>query len=143
MKNNLYLSNESLVMVHNMAKQLRHYYVGKISNDLSLMKSVNDNGVKLFFMSNQKCYSILMWNSKTNSPEIYIDENLSEKNQLVLFAKEFGHLVIDWKWNPYELFDGLNEDCVLNVNLKDEKKTNVKEVLISEFVHSFLNETIY
>ena len=111
-------------------------------NNKELFDLVEENGIELFGIWDDKYDGICIWNEETNKPQIYLNMEQSEERRLFTLAHELGHLFIDYKWMPNKKLENKNNKNVLSIKFRDKDKlsdtTDIRERVVNQFAGTFL-----
>lgn len=134
--------DEPLVqLIDKFASFARKEILGNDSKNNRLFDKVQENGVKLFGMRDDKFDGMCLWNSDNKQPEIYLNVDQSKDRRLFTLAHELGHLFIDYGWAPNKNSIDSTEK-VLSVSFRDKDKAqdteNLNERIANEFAGAFL-----
>lgn len=69
-------------------------------NNKDLFDIVQENGINLFGIYDDKYESICVWNQDINKPEICLNMKSSKEERLFALACELGCLFINYEWLP-------------------------------------------
>ena len=129
-------------VIDKIAKIARESIMGKETDNLALFDKVQDKGIELYVMKNDKYDGVSMWNKKTHKPQIYLDVDQNQNRQLFTLAHELGHLFIDLGWYPNSRLEEEPKETVLSVNYRDKDKErdteDDKERIANQFAGAFL-----
>ncbi len=106
-----------------------------------LFDKVQECGVKLFGIRDDKFDGMCLWNESEKQPEIYLNVDQSKDRQLFTLTHELGHLFLDYGWAPGKnKIDGNKK--ILSVSFRDKDKAkdteSVNERMANEFAGAFL-----
>ncbi|OON85934.1 hypothetical protein BXO88_09925 [Oribacterium sp. C9] len=136
------LSDKHLVqLIDDFASFARKEILGDDLKNNRLFDKVQESGVKLFGMCNDKFDGMCLWNSDNKQPEIYLNVDQPKNRRLFTLAHELGHLFIDYGWAPNK--SSINsKEKVLSVSFRDKDKSqdteNINERIANEFAGAFL-----
>lgn len=138
----LKLEDEELVhLVDEFAAVARRAILGDDPRNGSLFDKVQESGVELYGIRNDRFDGMCLWNENQRQPEIYLNVDQPKDRQLFTLAHELGHLFLDYGWAP-----GKNEikrsGKILSVSFRDKDKSrdteSMNERLANEFAGAFL-----
>lgn len=136
------LDNPELISaIDSYALFARKMILGDYNNKV-LFDMVQEKGIELFGIWDDKYDGICIWNSETNKPRIYLNMEQSEERRLFTLAHELGHLFIDYEWSPNKEIESNQDKKVLSINFRDKDKvsdtTDIKERIVNQFAGTFL-----
>ncbi|GLB47270.1 hypothetical protein WR164_12490 [Philodulcilactobacillus myokoensis] len=113
-----------------------------IPKDFNLSKSLKSNGVDIRYFTDKKYDAFLQWNYKKNCPVISVNATQPLVRRNFSMAHELGHLVIDYKWNPFSGKINVNHKRLLSVKYRGGDYNSVAEkndeTVVNEFAAAFL-----
>lgn len=136
------LEDKELVrLVDEYAFVARKAILGDDPKNGKLFDKVQECGVRLFGIRNDKFDGMCLWNTREKQPEIYLNVDQPKDRQLFALAHELGHLFLDYGWAPgKKKIEG--DEKILSVSFRDKDKSkdteSVSERLANEFAGAFL-----
>jgi len=136
------LEDKELVhLIDEFAAEARKAILGDDSRNENLFDKVQDSGIKLFGIRDDKFDGMCFWNQKTKQPEIYLNVDQPKDRRLFTLAHELGHLFLNYGWAPGKSkIDGNKK--ILSVSFRDKDKAkdteSVNERMANEFAGAFL-----
>lgn len=111
-------------------------------NNKDLFDIVQENGINLFGIYDDKYESICIWNPDINKPEIYLNMKSSKEERLFALACELGCLFINYEWLPNKKIKNTKDKKsknVLSVNFKNKDSLlSVNDEIVRQFASTFL-----
>lgn len=138
----LKLEDKELVhLVDEFAAMARKAILGDDSRNGRLFDKVQESGVELYGIRNDKFDGMCLWNENKRQPEIYLNVDQPKDRQLFTLAHELGHLFLDYGWAPGKSkIKGSGK--ILSVSFRDKDKSrdteSMNERLANEFAGAFL-----
>lgn len=136
------LEDKELVhLVDEFAYVARKAILGDDPKNGRLFDKVQECGVKLFGIRDDKFDGMCLWNESEKQPEIYLNVDQPKDRRLFTLAHELGHLFLDYGWAPGRTkIEG--DGKILSVSFRDKDKSkdteSVNERLANEFAGAFL-----
>lgn len=128
-------------LVDEFASVARKAILGDDPRNGRLFDKVQECGVKLFGIRDDKFDGMCFWNQETKQPEIYLNVDQPKDRRLFTLAHELGHLFLNYGWAPGKnKIDGNKK--ILSVSFRDKDKAkdteSVNERMANEFAGAFL-----
>ncbi len=136
------LENKELVrLVDEFAVMARRAILGDDPENGRLFDKVQESGVRLFGIRDDKFDGMCLWNENVKKPEIYLNVDQPKERRLFTLAHELGHLFLDYGWAPGKS-EIERDGKILSVSFRDKDKLkdteNINERLANEFAGAFL-----
>lgn len=106
-----------------------------------LFDKVQESGIELYGIRNDRFDGMCLWNERKKQPEIYLNVDQPKDRQLFTLAHELGHLFLDYGWAPGK--DKIKgSEKILSVSFRGKDKSadteSMNERLANEFAGAFL-----
>lgn len=133
--------HELVELIDKFAFAARTSILGTDTKNEKLFDKVQEKGIKLFGMQDEKFDGMCLWDSEAMQPQIYLNVEQPKNRRLFTLAHELGHLFLDYGWTPYKTnIDGNKR--ILSVSFRDKDKVqdteNKNERIVNEFAGAFL-----
>lgn len=139
------LENIELVKkIDRIAYKVRKLIMGSNTDNDKLFSAVQNSGIELYGISDDRYDGFLLWNGKSKKPQIYLDISQKKDRRLFTLAHELGHLVLEYSWTPIGGITKENEPNkeILSISFREKDKVedtkDELERIINEFAGAFL-----